>query len=84
MVAYSIGQESNPKIQIYGLWNSCVFTLREEYEPEPLWESLQESYKSDPPEYVKSLDRVAKLEKLIELHEKRLQNLKKMRDLEKR
>ena len=84
MVSLSVGQENNPKLRIYDYWSECVKTLREEWEPEPLWESLQESYRKDPPEYVQSIDRVAKLDKLISLHEKRLQALKQMRALEQR
>jgi hypothetical protein len=84
MASFTIGQEGNPKLKIYDLWNECVTTMRQEWEPEPIWELIQESYKTDPPEYVQSIDRIAKLEKLIELHQKRLQTLKQMRDLEKR
>jgi hypothetical protein len=84
MVSFTIGQEGNPKLKIYDNWNECVTTLHQEWQPEPLWESLQESYKSDPPEYIQSIDRVAKLDKLIDLQTKRLQALKRMRDLEKR
>lgn len=76
-------QSSAGKLAIYGEWNRCVVTLEAEGDFETgLWPRLRDSLRHDPPEMVKSLDRIALYDELITLHEKRIAALKKMRNLE--
>jgi hypothetical protein len=78
-------QQPDPKLAIYQAWNACVETLKEEgnYD-DGLWSRLRDSLVHDPPERVKSLDRIAILNELIAIHERRLQALKKMCELERK
>ena len=67
-------------------WNECVHTFQEEEigaVDGSTWAVLMESYKSDPPNYVSSPDRLERLEKVIQLTERRLKALKKLRDIER-
>ena len=67
----------------YDEWNKCVDSLKEEGDFDTgLWPRLRDSLRHDPPELVKSLDRMAMYDELIALHEKRIAALKKMRQLE--
>ena len=75
--------ESGSKDAIYEGWNDCVKTLQSEWQPEQLWVFLQDSYRNEPPEFVKSMDRMEKIKRLIELHEIRIKALKKMLAAEK-
>ncbi|MGA9767922.1 MAG: hypothetical protein WBV94_02710 [Blastocatellia bacterium] len=78
-------QIPDPKLRIYQHWNECVESLKDEGDFESgLWPRLLQSLRDDPPEHVKSLDRIAIYDELIILHEKRIAALKKMRELEKK
>jgi|ERR1044072_6337021 hypothetical protein len=72
------------KLKIYSNFNNCVDTLKLEWPDDGLWFKLRESILNDPPEHIKSLDRIEIEKELIKLHEKRLAYLKDMLDLEKR
>lgn len=77
-------QPPNPKLVIYQGWNECVMTFRAEMDERDIWHKLQDSLQLDPPEFVKSLDRIAIYNELIVLHERRLKALHKMLEAEKR
>lgn len=77
-------QSSVGKLAIYDEWTGCVETLKPEWIEGGLWHRLRDSLIHDPPEHVKSLDRLAIYDELIALHEKRLAALKKMKEIEKR
>jgi hypothetical protein len=86
LAAYALAgaQVNQDKLAIYGEWNKCVTTLEAEGDFDTgLWARLRASLVGDPPEFVKSLDRIAIYDELIALHEKRIAALKKMRALEK-
>jgi hypothetical protein len=50
---------------------------------EGLWFKLRQSLLDDPPEKIKSLNRMGLEQRLIELHEQRLKELRRMLDLER-
>lgn len=78
-------QQPANKLAIYDEFNNCVETLKAEGDFDTgLWPRLRDSLIQDPPEHVKSLDRIAVIDELVSLHEKRIAALKKMRELEKK
>lgn len=71
---------SNNPTAVYDAWNKCVESLQREGDFETgLWPTLQDSIKKDPPEHLSSLDRQTIIDELIEEHQARIDQLRRMR-----